>query len=70
MTLRKFEPNEDIIKTVVARLSTIPPTVKISIRHQGSFTRDELINHVLSGDDTGKIIVEMHLNYLKEVVNI
>lgn len=61
--------NEDIIKLVVARLATMPPTAKISIGNQGTFNKEDLIKHVLDGDNVGKLIIEMHLNYLRIVVN-
>ena len=61
--------NEEVIKVVVARLSTMPPTVKISIGNVGTFTKDELIQHVMDGDSIGKLIIDMHINYLIQVVN-
>lgn len=69
MVTRMTKSNEEIIKVVVARLSTMPPTVKISIGNQGTFSKEELIKHVLDGDKVGKLVVEMHLNYLREIVN-
>lgn len=56
--------DEDVIKLVIARLSTMPPTVKLSIGNAGTFTKDELIKHVQNGDNIGKLIIDMHMNYL------
>lgn len=62
------EINEDVIKLVIARISTMPPTVKLSIGGAGSFTKDQLIRHVEDGDEIGKLIIDMHLNYLSSMV--
>ena len=56
--------DEDIIKLVVARLSTMSPTVKLSIGNTGTFTKEQLIKHVQDGDGIGKLIIDMHMNYL------
>ncbi len=60
---------EEIKKLVVARIQTMPPTMKLSIGSSGSFSKDELIKHVEKEDDIGKKIVEMHLKYLRSVAN-
>ena len=61
--------NEDVINLVIARLSTMPPTVKISIGNEGTFTKEQLIKHVTDGDEVGKLIIDMHLNYLRAITN-
>ena len=60
--------NEDLKKLVIARIQTMPPTMKLSIGGNGSFSREELILHVSQDDDIGRKIVEMHLNYLRSLV--
>ena len=42
--------NEDVIKLVVARISLMPPTVKLSIGGAGSYTKGQLIKHIEDGD--------------------
>ena len=61
--------NEDIINLVVARLSTMPPTVKLSIGNEGTFTKEQLIKHVTDCDEIGRLIIDMHLNYLRAITN-
>ena len=64
--------NDDVIKLVVARLSVMPSSMKIHIEGYGSFTRDELIRHVklaVDDDKIGKLIIDMHLNFIKSVAN-
>lgn len=60
---------EEIKKLVVARIQTMPPTMKLSIGSSGSFSKDELIRHVELDDAVGKKIVEMHMKYLREIAN-
>ena len=62
------EFNETQIQVVLARLSTLPPTIKIHIGDKGSYTKEELMRHVLSNDEIGNLIIKMHLNYMKEIV--
>jgi hypothetical protein len=56
---------EQIKQLVVARLQTLPPDASVSIGSEGSFTRDELINHVKKNDKFGKKITEVELEYLR-----
>jgi hypothetical protein len=57
--------NKDIKELVVARLDVMPSSYKLSIGGQGSFTKDELINHVNAEDLIGNQIVKMQLNFIK-----
>jgi hypothetical protein len=61
-------PNKETKKLVIARIQTMPPTMKLSI-HGGSFSRDDLIAHVEKNDEIGKKIVKIHLNYLRSIAN-
>lgn len=61
--------SEEIKKLVIARIQTMPSTMKLSIGGSGSFSRDDLIAHVEKNDEVGKKIIEMHLNYLRTVAN-
>ena len=56
-----------IINLVTARLEVLPPDVKISIVGHGSFSKNELISHVLKNDAIGKKIIEIELDYLKSL---
>lgn len=57
--------SEDIRKLVIARLETMPRDRGLAIGNLGSFTRDDLIKHVKSGDHIGDLMVEMQLEYLR-----
>jgi len=57
--------NEELKEIVVARLDTISPNKKISIGSSGEFRKDELIQHVRDGDEIGRKIVEIELEFLR-----
>lgn len=57
--------DEEIKKIVTARLKILPSDKKLSVGSEGEFTRDELIKHVESGDELGKKIIEIQLEYLR-----
>lgn len=50
---------------VIARLQVIPSGVVISVGPNGSFTKEELIEHIKKNDDIGKKIKEIQLEYLR-----
>lgn len=55
----------EIRRLVIERLKTLPSGKQISIGGEGSFTRDELIERVQSGDTVGKKMVEIELEFLR-----
>lgn len=61
---------QEIIDLVVARLETIPSNVAISIGGDGSFTVNELIEKVKTGDEIGKKMIEMQLAYMRSLSNL
>lgn len=57
--------DEEIRKLVIARLkATSPDTIKC-IGNEGSFTRDELIERVRVGDEIGKTIEKVEMEWLR-----
>lgn len=62
--------SEEIKELVIARLEVLPKDTGISIGSSGEFTPDELIQRVKSGDEVGRKIIEVQLNYLKSLKNI
>lgn len=66
----KEEITPEMVNLVIARLETIPSNVSVSIGGDGSFTVQELIEKVQSGDEIGKKIIEMQLAYLRSLSNL
>jgi hypothetical protein len=68
----KEEPeiSEEIKKLVMARIDArMPANIKMSIGSSGSLSKEEMIDHVKKGDEEGRQIVNMHMNFIKAVSN-
>ena len=61
----KPELSEEIRELVLLRLETLPSDRKISIGSYGEFTKDELIERVKKGDDVGKKIITIEMEFLQ-----
>ncbi len=57
--------DDEIRKLVLARLSVLSPDTSISIGSDGSFVRDEMIRHVEQGDEIGRKIEEIEMEWLR-----
>jgi len=56
---------EEVKKIVIARLKIMSPNKKISVGSVGEFDRDELIESVKKGDEIGKKMVQIELEFLR-----
>ena len=57
--------DEDVRKLVTARLSVLSEDTMVSVGSEGSFSRDELIKHVQTGDKVGSKIAEIEMEWLR-----
>lgn len=57
--------SEDLKELVIARLETFHPNRRISIGSYGDFNKEELIEHVKKGDELGKKVIEIELEFLR-----
>ncbi len=65
-----MENDQELIKEIVIeRLKTMPEDIGISIGSEGSFKKKELIELVEKGDEIGKKIVEVEMNFLRGLKN-
>lgn len=65
MTEKDEKINEDVKELVIARLGIMPSTYRLSIGSEGTFTRNELIEHVIADDKIGNQIARMQLHFIK-----
>ncbi len=66
----KPEISEEIKKLVIARIDArMPANIKMSIGSGGSLSKEEMMDHVKKGDEEGRQIVNMHMNFIKAVTN-
>lgn len=57
----------EIKELVILRLETMPEHFKLSMGGSGEFDKHELIERVKKGDEIGKKIVKIQLNYLRSL---
>ena len=50
---------------MIARLLLLPSGKKISIGSYGNFTKEELIENINKGNEVGKKIIEIEMDFLK-----
>mgnify|MGYP001580290632 CR=1 FL=1 len=62
---KEHKTEEELKKLVLARIDVMPSNYKLSIGNFGTFTKDELMEKVKSGDEAGRQIVQMQLNFIK-----
>ena len=55
----KIEYDEDVRKLVAARLKTLPDGAVVSVGSDGEFTKEQVIESVLKGDEIGQKMVEI-----------
>lgn len=61
--------SEELKKIVLWRLETIPPNYKLSVGNKGTFTKEELKQHVEKGDEVGIMFAKMQLNFMKALAS-
>ena len=59
----------ELKKIVLWRLETIPPNFKLSIGNEGTFTKEELKQHVQKEDQIGVTFAKMQLNFMKALAS-
>ena len=61
--------DSDVKELVKMRLSTIPKGLSVSIGSWGNFKVEDLIRHVEMEDEIGKSIVEIDMEFLRDLNN-
>jgi len=52
-------------KLVLARLTTMPLDMELSLGSQGTFDRKRLIAEVENDSEVGELVIEVYMNYLR-----
>ena len=63
----KKESLEYLKKLVKERLAAMPPDVNFSIGGFGEFSSHELIDEVENGTDVGEAIIDMEVQFIREM---
>ena len=56
---------EDEKNIVIARLETMPESMKVSIGRFGSFGKWDLITHVRKEDEIGELVADIYMENLR-----
>ncbi|MBI5635416.1 hypothetical protein HY993_00440 [Candidatus Micrarchaeota archaeon] len=59
--------NQDIKELVISRLQVLPGNRLLSIGGYGSFTKDQVIQHVKDEDEVGEKIVQIEMEFLRAI---
>lgn len=60
----------ELKKLVLWRLEIeVPSNFKLSIGNKGTFTKEELKQHIEKGDEIGRIYVDTQLKFMKALVS-
>lgn len=59
---------EQLQKIVIARLNTIPKDIEISVG-SGQYTKEQLLEFVKEGNELGKQLMQMQLEYLRDLAS-
>lgn len=61
---------EELKKLVLWRLEMeVPPNFKLSIGNKGTFTKDELKQHIEKEDEVGRIYADTQLKFIKALAS-
>lgn len=71
MTKEQKKPkiDEEVKKLLLWRIEEIPANYKLSIGSEGTFSKEELRQHVENEDEVGQIFAKMQLNFIKSVAS-
>ena len=62
------ELREQLKQLVLERLNVMPSSLRVAIG-DSSFSMNDLIGHVKEGDDIGKQMIQMDLEFLRDLVS-
>lgn len=63
------ETNEKIRDLVLARIDAqVPSNLRLFIGSSNGMSKEQIMEHVRKGDEIGKQIIKMHVNFMRAVV--
>ncbi|OGG87076.1 hypothetical protein A3B87_03660 [Candidatus Kuenenbacteria bacterium RIFCSPHIGHO2_02_FULL_39_13] len=65
--IKNNEFDKDMKELVKARLNVLPKNVSVSIGQEGTFNREELIEHVDKEDNIGQKITQVEMEFLQAI---
>ncbi len=69
-TAHREEISELLKELVITRIEAqMPSNLKMSIGSYGSFTKNQLIQHVTDDDEIGRQVMKMHIRFIRAQAN-
>ena len=65
----KEQQNSEVKELVLERIRVMPPNYKLSVGNQGTFTKEQLMDHVGKGNEIGNQIIDMQMNFIKALTS-
>jgi len=65
----EVKKEEEIKNLVLTRIEIMPQNYKLSIGNKGTFNKKELIESIKKGDDVGKQVISMQMNFIKALTS-
>ncbi len=63
------ETNEKIKELVLARIDAqVSSNLRLFIGSSNGMSKEEIMQHVRNGDEIGRQIIQMHINFMKAMV--
>ena len=60
---------KEIKELVLARIGVMPSNYKLSVGSKGTFTKEQIINHIKERDEIGIQIIDMEMNFIKALTS-
>ncbi len=68
--IKDEEINQDVKDTVIARIEAqTPSNLRLFIGSSQGMNKEEIINHVKSEDEIGRLIIKSHLSFMKALIS-
>ncbi len=66
---KETKKSEGIKELVLARINVMPSNYKLSIGSEGTFTKEQLLNHIKSGSEIGEQIINIQMNFIRALTS-
>lgn len=67
MTINKIDKNQK--ELVLARIQAYSDDIEIAVGGEKSYSKQEILDNIESETEVGKEIVDIQMNYLRDLVN-
>ena len=66
---KETEKDKELKELVLARIGVMPSNYKLSVGSKGTFTKEQIINHIKERDEIGIQIIDMEMGFIKALTS-